>query len=127
MVMILVRDKIRDNIYCPTLITLSIPKSRCHLLNRTRKKPRAGFLLSKQCQIDIAVVQALLNADFVLYTTCFDRKEQVQLEQQVDVSKNGGSLVHYSKMLPVDFSKLLRKVSSLYYWLWRTTGFTLTL
>jgi hypothetical protein len=27
----------------------------------------------------------------------------------VDVSKNGGSLVHYSKMLPVDFSKLLRK------------------
>ena len=77
------------------------------ILQSTKKKPRAGFLLSKHCQFDIAVVRALLNAGFTLYTTCFDSHEQVQLEQQLGGTTNG-SLVHCLQMLPMDFSRLLR-------------------
>jgi len=73
------------------------------------QKPRAGFLLSKHCTFDVPVVRALLDADFTLHTTCFDKKDQLKLE--TELGGVSSSLVHHSKMLPMDFSRLMRDVA----------------
>lgn len=84
-------------------------------MREVKTKPRAGFLLSKHCSFDVPIVKALLNAGFTLHTTCFDKEEQEKLESEVfggePSSATTSRLVHHSKMLPADFSKLMRQMA----------------
>ena len=75
-----------------------------------QQKPRDGFLLSKHCSFDVPIVRALLDAGFTLHTTCFDKKEQAKLQAALGTTLTG-MLVHHSKMLPTDFSKLMRDMA----------------
>ena len=57
-------------------------------ITEKKRKPRAGFLLSKHCEFDIPVVQALLDAGFTLHTTCYRSENQEQLKLDKEIMAN---------------------------------------
>jgi hypothetical protein len=80
---------------------------------RGHKKSRTGFLLSKKCDFHFASVAALIDAGFVMHTTCMENDGGPKPMEEALGKSRVSKLVHHQRMLPVEFSQLLREMAFL--------------